>query len=139
MKVNDHIRGGNGMDFTGKTVFVTGGASGIGKDTAIAFASKGAKVAIVTANSVKAGEEVVRTIEEAGGTAMFLQLDTTDEAQVKEGIAQIVRSWGRLDAAFNNAGRGPDGVRIPFQHLTELDLDNWNKVMDTNMKGTFYV
>ena len=125
------------MDFTGKTVFITGGASGIGKATALAFASAGAKVAIATAHSVEAGEAVVRTIEEAGGTAMFLQMDTSDEAQVEKGIARIVQAWGHLDAAFNNAGRGPDGVRIPFGKLAELDRKNWDQVLDTNMTGTY--
>lgn len=125
------------MDFTGKTVFITGGASGIGKTTALAFAAAGAKVAIATAHSKEAGEAVVKSIRDAGGEAMFLQLDTSVEEQVEEGIRQIVQAWGRLDAAFNNAGRGPDGVRIPFRPLAELELDNWEKVMDTNMKGTF--
>ena len=125
------------MDFTGKTVFITGGASGIGKTTALAFAAAGARVAIATANSVQAGEAVVQSIRENGGEAMFLQMDTSDEAQVEAGIQHVAQAWGRIDAAFNNAGRGPDGVRIPFGPLAELSLENWNKVMDTNMKGTF--
>jgi len=125
------------MDYTGKTVFITGGASGIGKTTAIAFAKAGAKVAIATAHSTEAGNALVKEIEEMGGTAMFLQLDTSEESQVEAGIARIVQEWGKLDIAFNNAGRGPDGVRIPFQHLAELDAENWDRIMNTNMKGTF--
>ena len=132
------MKKGDEMDFTGKTVFVTGGASGIGKDTAVAFAAAGAKVAIATAHSIEAGEAVVRSIKEAGGEAMFLQMDTSEETQVASGIARIVETWGRLDIAFNNAGRGPDGVRIPFRPLAELEECNWDKVMDTNMKGTFF-
>jgi len=88
------MKKGDEMDFTGKTVFVTGGASGIGKDTAVAFAAAGAKVAIATAHSIEAGEAVVRSIKEAGGEAMFLQMDTSEETQVAAGIAQIVETWG---------------------------------------------
>ena len=125
------------MDYTGKTIFITGGASGIGKEAALSFATAGAKVAIATAHSTEAGDALVREIESAGGTAMFLKLDTSVESQVEEGIAKIVKEWGSLDVAFNNAGRGPDGVRIPFRPLAELEETYWDQVMDTNMKGTF--
>ena len=126
------------MDYTGKTIFITGGASGIGKEAALQFAAAGAKVAIATAHSVQAGEAVIREIEEKGGTGMFLKMDTSEEAQVEAGIAKIVEAWGQLDCAFNNAGRGPDGVRIPFKPLTELEECYWDQVMDSNMKGTFF-
>lgn len=125
------------MRFQGKVVLVTGAAAGIGKDTAMAFAGEGAWVALATAHNAQAGEAAAEEIRAKGGKAMFLQMNIAEEEQVEAGIAQIVKEWGHLDVAFNNAGRGPDGVRIPFQHMAELDLENWNKVMDTNMKGTF--
>lgn len=125
------------MRFQEKVVLVTGGATGIGKDTALAFAREGAKIVVATAHNAQAGEAVAEEICRLGGSGMFLQMDISKEEQVESGIACIVEKWGRLDAAFNNAGRGPDGVRIPFQHLAELDAENWDKVMETNMRGTF--
>ena len=125
------------MRFEGKTILVTGGAAGIGKDTALAFAREGAWVAIATAHNAQAGEAAAEEIRKQGGQAMFLQMDISRAEQVEAGIARIAEEWGHLDAAFNNAGRGPDGVRIPFQNLADLDEDNWDKVMNTNMKGTY--
>ena len=125
------------MDFTGKVAFVTGGATGIGKTAAKLFAARGAKVVIATAHNVAGGEAVVREIQDAGGEAMFLRVNTTKEADVENAIASIVAAYGRLDFAFNNAGQGPDGVRIPFEALTELEEQYWDRVVDTNMKGTF--
>lgn len=125
------------MKFTGKVAFVTGGATGIGKTAAKLFAAEGAKVVIATAHNVAGGEAVVEEIRAAGGEAIFLQMDTTKEAEVQKGIETIVAQFGRLDFAFNNAGQGPDGVRIPFRPLTELEEGDWDRVMNTNMKGTF--
>lgn len=125
------------MDFNGKVALVTGGATGIGKTTAKLFAAAGAKVAIATAHNVAGGEAVVREIEAAGGEAIFVQMNTAREDEVRRGMDAIVAKFGRLDCAFNNAGQGPDGVRIPFQSLAELEGQFWDRVMDTNMKGTF--
>ena len=86
------------MDFTGKTVFITGGASGIGKTTALAFAAAGARVAIATANSVQAGEAVVQSIRENGGEAMFLQMDTSNEAQGEGSMQHLTMRAGARTA-----------------------------------------
>ena len=125
------------MEFQGKVALVTGGATGIGKTAAMMFAARGAKVVIATARNVAGGEAAVKEIEAAGGEAMFLQMDASKEEDVRKAIGTIVEKYGRLDFAFNNAGQGPDGVRIPFKPLTELDEEYWDRVVDTNMKGTF--
>jgi NAD(P)-dependent dehydrogenase (short-subunit alcohol dehydrogenase family) len=121
----------------GKVAVITGGASGIGRTTALAFAREGAKVAIVTARSVTAAERVVQEIEDLGGEATHVQCDVTDEAQVEAMVRTVVTRFGGIDFAFNNAGVGPDGVTIPFSPLVELAETDWDTVVDTNLKGVF--
>ncbi len=121
----------------GKVAIVTGGASGIGRATALAFAREGAKVAIVTARSIAKGEEVVREIEGQGGRAVCIPCDVSREAEVESMVARVLTEFGCLDYAFNNAGVGPDGVTIPFAPLTEVTEADWDAVIDTNLKGVF--
>ena len=121
----------------GKVAVVTGGASGIGRVTALALAAEGAKVAVVTGRSVAAAEQVAKEIEALGSEATFVQCDVTDEAQVAAMVDAVVGRLGSLDFAFNNAGVGPDGVTIPFGPLTELTEVDWDTVVDVNLKGVF--
>lgn len=125
-------------DMKGKIVLVTGGATGIGKAAAKEFASVGAKVIVTTAHNVVSGEAVVKEIKEDGGEASFILCDVSNEKSVEACISEIVSKYGRLDCAFNNAGVGADGVRVPFTALTETTEELWDKVVDTNMKGTFF-
>lgn len=124
-------------DIKGKVVIVTGGATGLGRTAALEFASLGARVAVTTGSNVAGGQETVRLIEEQGGEAIFLQCNVADEGQVEAMVAAVVDKWGRIDCAFNNAGVGPDGVRIPYGPLTELSVETWDKVMNVNAKGVF--
>jgi NAD(P)-dependent dehydrogenase (short-subunit alcohol dehydrogenase family) len=124
-------------DIQGKVVLVTGAATGIGRATAIEFASLGAKVVVSTGKNVAGGEDTVRLIRQAWGEATFIQCDVSDETQVERLVAKTVEIYGRLDCAFNNAGVGPDGVRMPFLPLTELPVDIWDKTMAVNARGTF--
>lgn len=126
------------QDIKGKVVIVTGGATGLGRAACVEFGSLGAKVAVVTGHNVTAGQETVRLVQEAGGEAEFFQCDITKEEQVAAMVAAVVAKWGRVDCAFNNAGVGPDGVRIPYGPLTELTEEIWDKVMSVNLKGTFF-
>jgi NAD(P)-dependent dehydrogenase (short-subunit alcohol dehydrogenase family) len=121
----------------GKVAVVTGGASGIGRVTALSLAAEGAKVAVVTGRSITAAAHVVEEIELQGGEAIYVQCDVTDEAQVEAMIKAVVDRFGSLDLAFNNAGVGPDGVTIPFSPLTDLAEADWDAVVDTNLKGVF--
>lgn len=121
----------------GKVAVVTGGASGIGRATALAFARAGAKVVAVTGRNVAGAEETVKRIEEMGGEAVSIRCDVTSEQQVEAMVAETVRVFGRLDFAFNNAGVGPDGVTIPFGPLTDVTEADWDRVVDTNLKGVF--
>lgn len=87
----------------GKVALVTGGTSGIGKATAIAFAQAGAKVVIAGRRQVE-GETVVDRIKADGGEAIFAKTDVSDEEQVKTLVEKAIATYGRLDIAFNNAG-----------------------------------
>ena len=124
-------------DLKDKVVIVTGAATGIGRDTALAFAARGAKVVVVTGHNRAGGEATVQAIRDAGGEASFVQCDVSDEAQVKAMVERTVELYGRLDCAFNNAGIGPDGVRVPFYGLTDLPVDIWDKTMAVNARGAF--
>ncbi len=125
-------------DLKGKSVLVTGAATGIGKATSKLFASLGAKVAVATAHNVTAGEAVAEEIRKEGGEAFFVQCDVSNEESVKKCINSVVEKFGSLDIAFNNAGVGADGVRIPFTSMTDTTEELWDKVVNTNMKGTFF-
>jgi NAD(P)-dependent dehydrogenase (short-subunit alcohol dehydrogenase family) len=89
--------------YANKVAFVTGGTSGIGKATAIAFADAGAKV-VLTGRREKEGAAVVAEIKKRGGEASFIRTDVTKEADVKAAVDFTVQTYGRLDVAFNNAG-----------------------------------
>lgn len=124
-------------EFKGKVLFVTGAASGMGRAVAVRFGSLGCKVA-VAARRPDAGAETVRMVKEAGGDAIFVPCDVADDASVKAAIDQTVAVFGSLDYAFNNAGCGADGVHIPFVPLTEVTEGDWDRVIDTNLKGVFH-
>lgn len=122
----------------GKTVIVTGAASGIGRTTAIAFADKGAKVVVATDKNTAGAEETVSIIRKTGGEAIYIKCNVAVEQEVEELISRTVDSFGRLDFAFNNAGVGPDGKRIPVLPLADLTEEIWDKTIDVNLKGAFF-
>jgi NAD(P)-dependent dehydrogenase (short-subunit alcohol dehydrogenase family) len=114
--------------FNGKVALVTGGTSGIGKVTALAFAKAGAKV-VISGRREKEGLAVVGEITKAGGTAHFVAADVSKEADVKRLVEQTVAKFGRLDIAFNNAGVESTGP------LTEVTEANYRQVFDINVWG----
>jgi NAD(P)-dependent dehydrogenase (short-subunit alcohol dehydrogenase family) len=124
-------------EFKNKVLFVTGAASGMGRTVAVRFGALGCKVA-VTARRPDAAAETVRLVQEAGGEAIFVPCDVSDEASVKAAIDTTVATFGSLDYAFNNAGCGADGVHIPFAPLTEVTEGDWLKVINTNLTGVFH-
>ncbi|MBP2643037.1 MAG: short-chain dehydrogenase/reductase [Firmicutes bacterium] len=126
-----------GKFFQGKVALITGSASGIGRITAQAFAREGANVVVTTGSNIKGAEETVRLIQAAGGEASFIQCDVSKAREVEALIAKTVEHYGSLDFAFNNAGVGPDGVRIPFVSLAECPEDIWDRTINTNLKGVW--
>lgn len=121
----------------GKVAVVTGGATGMGRAVSLALGQNGAKVVVSTGHNRKGAEDTVALIRQLGGEAAYWPCDVTAEDQVENLIRQTVEIFGGLDLAFNNAGVGPDGVRLPFRKLTELPVDEFNRVVDINFKGVF--
>jgi len=101
--------------YENKVALVTGGTSGIGKATAVAFAEAGAKV-VLTGRREKEGGKVVADIEKSGGTAAFFQADFSKDAGVRAAVDFVMATHGRLDVAFNNAGVESAG---PLSEITE--------------------
>lgn len=124
-------------EFAGKTVIVTGASTGIGKGAAIRFGQEGANVVVVAAHNLAKVEATADEIREAGGNAIAIQCDVSSEAQVEAMVQTAIDTFGSIDYAFNNAGIGPDGVRIPFMPLTELPEETWDNIMAVNAKGVF--
>jgi NAD(P)-dependent dehydrogenase (short-subunit alcohol dehydrogenase family) len=118
--------------FESKVVLVTGGNSGIGQATALAFAKEGAKV-MMAARRVAEGRETVAMIKETGGEANFVQTDVTKTTEVEALIAACVTNYGGLDYAVNNAGI--EGT--PFTLTAEYQEEIWDKVIDINLKGVW--
>ena len=118
-------------EFEGKVALVTGGGSGIGRATALAFARDGARVVIGNRN-VQRGEETVSMIRTAGGTASFRGTDVLVAADIEALVKHAVSEYGGLDLAFNNAGI--EGEPRPLAEQTEA---NYDAVMDINVKGVW--
>ncbi|SNR62498.1 glucose 1-dehydrogenase [Halorubrum vacuolatum] len=116
-------------EMDGRTAIVTGGASGIGRATARRLADEGADVAIVDMD-VDGGEAVAEEIRASGGSARFIETDVSDEAAVESMVTETVETFGPLELAFNNAGI--EGDTTP---TAEQSVDNWDRVIDTNLKG----
>lgn len=115
----------------GKVALVTGGASGIGRATALAFAREGAKVVVSDVIS-SGGEETVALIKGAGGDALFVKADVAQPTEVNALISQVVATYGRLDCAFNNAGI--EGMMASTVECTE---ENWDRTLAINLKGVW--
>ena len=113
--------------FKNKVVIVTGGSSGIGRATAIAFAKKGAKVAIVDWIE---SNKTVNLIKDLGGEAIFIKCDVSKTTDVKAMVEKTIAAFGRLDYAYNNAGI--EGKSAPTHECTE---ENWDKTIGINLKG----
>jgi NAD(P)-dependent dehydrogenase (short-subunit alcohol dehydrogenase family) len=116
---------------TDKVALVTGGSSGIGRATALAFADEGAKVAIASRTQER-GEAVVRAIREAGGEAIWIQTDVSQADQVESMIRKVVETYGRLDCAFNNAGSGGKGGWV-----AEVEEEDWDRTIDGYLKSVW--
>jgi NAD(P)-dependent dehydrogenase (short-subunit alcohol dehydrogenase family) len=121
----------NVSSFENKVVVITGGSSGIGRATAVAFASKGAKVVIADIVE-EGGQQTVELVKEAGGEGVFVRTDVSREAEVVALMDGTVENYGRINCAFNNAGRE---LNVGITDGTEADFDG---LVATNTKGVFF-
>jgi len=113
-----------------RVAVITGAGRGIGRAIAERYAREGARVAVADLDADTA-EDAAAAIRAAGGEALALAMDVTDEQAVEAGVQKVVDTWGRVDIAFANAG---------IQHIESLDklaLANWRKVMNVHLDGAF--
>ncbi|WP_454888428.1 glucose 1-dehydrogenase [Sphingobium herbicidovorans] len=121
----------NVMNWSGRVALITGAGSGIGRSTAQEFAALGAKVAILDRDE-GAGSETLEAILRAGGEAIFLPTDVTSEDSVAASVAETVSRFGRLDAAYNNAGISPDtGTTV------DCSRERWDQIFAVNVTGVW--
>ncbi|AUD02194.1 SDR family NAD(P)-dependent oxidoreductase [Spirosoma pollinicola] len=119
-------------NFTNQIAFITGAGSGIGRATALAFSTSGAKVVVAEINEAN-GCETVNQIQQLGGDALFVRCDVADPAQIESAIRQTVDTYGRLDIAINNAGIGGK-----FGRFIDQTPDDFDQIMAINVGGVFY-
>ncbi|MGA1329903.1 MAG: SDR family NAD(P)-dependent oxidoreductase, partial [Candidatus Nanopelagicales bacterium] len=120
------------LNLSGKVAFVTGGASGIGEACSLMLAKQGAAVAVVDLKLDKE-QKVVDAISAAGGKAIALTADVSNEAEVAKAVADTVSQLGGLNIAVNNAGIGGD-----IAPTADQTVDGWRKVISINLDGVFY-
>lgn len=118
------------FDLTSKVAVIVGASSGIGVQVAKALANEGANVAILARRYDKL-KEVAKEIETLGVKALPVKCDVTSEEEVKNAVNSIIKKYGKIDILFNNAGVAS------MADVDSLDENEWNRVMDTNVKGIF--
>ena len=121
----------------GKVALVTGGASGIGRATALTFAREGAKLVIADMQE-DGGQQTAHMITENGGEAIFVQVDVTKTTAVEAMIATTVETYGRLDCAYNNAGISGAGIGGDQRALTaDYPEERWHHILAINLTGVW--
>jgi NAD(P)-dependent dehydrogenase (short-subunit alcohol dehydrogenase family) len=119
------------FDLTGKTAIVTGGGMGLGQAMAEGLAQYGAAVAVVDIN-LDAATEVASLIEDAGGKAMAVRCDVSDQSQVAAAVEGVLAAWGKIDILIANAGIG---IRAPAEEMT---IEQWHRVLQVNLDGVWF-
>ena len=119
------------MRLKDKVAIVTGSTSGIGEAAAVLFAREGAKV-VVVGRRRNEGEKVVKQIRDSGGEAILVRTDVTKEDQVKRMVKETVKTYGKIDVLFNNAGA------MVTKKFHETTNEEWDLVMNVDLKGVFW-
>lgn len=114
----------------GRVTIVTGGSGGIGNEISLRFASEGAKVVIADLKNDKA-MEVVSKIKADSGEAIFVETNVTNTESVKKMVEETVRTFSKIEILVNNAGR------IQIRDFLEIDLEDWNEIINVNLTGAF--
>ena len=116
----------------GRNALVTGASKGIGRGIALRLAEMGINVAVNYKSSAEAAAQVEADVKEAGVDSLTVQADVSDLGQVKAMVGRVQKEWGHVDILVNNAGIIDDGL------LVRMSDDSWERVIDTNLNGTFY-
>jgi NAD(P)-dependent dehydrogenase (short-subunit alcohol dehydrogenase family) len=119
------------LQFTDKVVLITGGATGMGRAGALAFARQGATVVVGDVDERAA--ETIQLIEAEGGRGLFIETDVSNAESVRNLVDQTTATFGRLDAAWNNAGVLP--ATKPLHEMSEAE---WEHVVSVDLKGVFF-
>ena len=122
---------GNTSGFAGKVAFVTGGANGIGRAAALAFARDGASVVVADVSDTQ-NQETARMIQDLGGRALAVACDVSRNADVQRALNATVDRFGRLDFAFNNAG-----IEYKIKPAADVTEEEWNRIIDIDLRGVF--
>lgn len=120
------------FNYAGRVAFITGGGTGIGRATALAFAQAGAKVAVAGRTEASI-QDTVQLIKRAGGHAIAIRCDVAREDDVQAAVAQTIAVFGRLDFALNNAG-----VEHELTPLADIPVEKWHTLIGTNLNGVFF-
>jgi 3-oxoacyl-[acyl-carrier protein] reductase len=124
------ITNGHAARLTGRVAIITGGGQGIGRTTAVRFAQEGARVVVADVNDDE-GEETVAAIEDRGGEAIFVRTNVAKMTDAKAMAKAAVEAFGGIDILVNNAGITRDAT------LKKMDVDDFDAVVDVNLKGVF--
>ncbi|MFC4802900.1 glucose 1-dehydrogenase [Neobacillus sp. GCM10023253] len=118
------------MDFSNKTVIVTGAGNGIGKGVALLYAEKGANVVLADLDE-QAGSQTASAISEQGGEALFVKIDVRLESDIVRLMETAYQTYGRIDILINNAGKGL--FKSPF----DVSVEEWDDIINTNLRSVF--
>ncbi len=122
------------MNLQSKVALVTGGGTGLGKETSLMLAKAGMDVAINYSRSKTDAEVTMAKIEELGNKSMIVKADVSSASEVEEMIDSVVKRFGRLDVLVANAGTT---VFQPFENLEGVSEDDWDRIMNVNVKGVW--
>lgn len=118
------------MRLENKVAIITGGGTGIGKETALLFAREGAKIVITDINQ-ESGDQAVKDIQAIGGEALFIRHDVSNEEDWKKVAKETIETFDKVDVLFNNAGI------YNIKPVAEIELEEWNRLMSINVTGVF--
>lgn len=118
------------MRLENKVAIITGGGTGIGKETALSFAKEGAKIVITDINQ-ESGNQTLKDIQDNGGEALYIRHDVSKEEDWKKVADDTIKTFGKVDILFNNAG-----IYI-IKPVAEIELEEWNRLMSINVTGVF--
>jgi len=120
------------MELKDKVVVITGASSGIGEATAMRLAADGAKLVLMARREERMQELAQKLMDEHQTDSMVIKLDVTDRKAVLEAFEEVKKNYGRIDVLVNNAGL------MPVSYLDKLKIDEWDRMIDVNLKGLLY-